>query len=151
MSLYASINTPSYTTTDFTHPDCIQFVTGRRSPISFSNRSRVCRDWQRVHSTVLDSRHSAARADNTLGSSFSNKKASMVELAWRSIPSMTLNKVRWVLTRLVLVFQTIKITKIHVRIHATVQVTRACLFRMWSVLEVAPRVPPTWTTKTSRT
>ena len=142
MSLYTSINTGSYTTTDFTHPDCIQFVKGRRSPISFSNRSRVCRDWHLVHSTVLDSRHSAARADNTLGSSFSNKKASMVELAWRSITSITSTKSKVSLDQTRPCLSNNKNTKIHVRIHSTFNVVRACLFRMLSVLEVAQRVPP---------
>ena len=33
--------------------------------------------------------------------------------------------------------------KIRVRIHSTVKVIRACMFIMWSVLEVAQRVPPT--------
>jgi hypothetical protein len=41
--------------------------------------------------------------------------------------------------------------KIHVRIHSTVNVIRACLFIMWSVLDVTQRVPPTCTLKTSRT
>ena len=41
--------------------------------------------------------------------------------------------------------------KIHVRINSTVKVTRACMFIMWSVLEGTQRVPPTCTTKTSRT
>ena len=36
--------------------------------------------------------------------------------------------------------------------YSTVKVIRACLFRVWSVLEVTQqRVPPTCTTKTSRT
>ena len=41
--------------------------------------------------------------------------------------------------------------KIHVRINSTVNVIRARLFIMWSVLEVTQRVPPTCTTTTSRT
>ena len=41
--------------------------------------------------------------------------------------------------------------KIQVRIHATVNVLRACMFITWSVLEGTQRVPPPCTTKTSRT
>ena len=41
--------------------------------------------------------------------------------------------------------------KRQVRITSTVKVIRACLFIMWSVLEGTQRVPPTCTTKTSRT
>ena len=41
--------------------------------------------------------------------------------------------------------------KRQVRIHATDNVVRACIFIMLSVLEVAQRVPPTCTTSTSRT
>ena len=51
---------------------------------------------------------------------------------------------RLVLIILVLVCtRTNKHTKIHVRIHSTVKVIRACMFIMWSVLEVTQRVPPT--------
>jgi hypothetical protein len=39
----------------------------------------------------------------------------------------------------------------HVRIHSTVEVIRESLFIVWPVLEVTERVPPTCTTKTSRT
>ena len=49
-----------------------------------------------------------------------------------------------VVIRLVIVFNTShNHTKIHVRPHSTVKVIRACMFRMWSVREVSPRVPPT--------
>jgi hypothetical protein len=41
--------------------------------------------------------------------------------------------------------------KIHPRIHSTVQVIRARIFRMWSVLEVTQRVPPTCIIKTDFT
>ena len=39
--------------------------------------------------------------------------------------------------------------KIHVRIHSTVNVIRACIFIMLSVLKITQRVPPTCITKTS--
>ena len=53
---------------------------------------------------------------------------------------------------LVLVFQTYnKKIKIHVRIHSTVNVIRACIFTMLPVLEVTQRVPPTCITKTDAT
>ena len=45
----------------------------------------------------------------------------------------------------------LNIKKIQVRINATVQVIRACLFIVWSVLEGTQRVPPTCMIKTSRT
>ena len=42
--------------------------------------------------------------------------------------------------------------KIQVRIHSTVKVTQACMFRVWSVLEGTPRASPTGTITTiSRT
>ena len=44
-----------------------------------------------------------------------------------------------------------KHTKIHVRIHSTVNVLRACIFIMLSVLKVTQRVPPTCIIKISRT
>ena len=36
--------------------------------------------------------------------------------------------------------------KIHARINSTLKVIRACIFILWSVLEVTQRVPPTCTT-----
>ena len=44
-----------------------------------------------------------------------------------------------------------KHTKRQVRITSTVNVIRACMFIMWSVLEGTQRVPPTCTIKSSRT
>ena len=61
-------------------------------------------------------------------------------------------KKRLVLILLVLVFpHQIKIKTIHVRIDSTVKVIQACIFILWSVLEVTVPVPPTCTIKTSRT